>query len=159
VWLFIPAIIASSLFPAIVNAKSISIHEYKKRLIILSGFLLFIGILVALPLSLFAEPLMILLYGPAFAASATVFVIYVWAGIWTSLDIVTRFFLIAENRRILIFITSCVTAVLNILLNLYLIPKFGIAGAAWSTFISYIFLALPFMLILRLDKIKALETT
>ncbi len=158
VWLFIPAIIASSLFPAIINAKSVGVHEYKKRLIILSGFMVLSGILVALPASLLAGPLMVLLYGPAFAASATVFVIYVWTGIWASLDIVTRFFLIAENRKVLIFVTSFLTAVLNILLNLYLIPKYGIVGAAWSTFISYTLLALPFILIVRLKKIKESET-
>lgn len=154
VWLFVPAIIVSSLFPAIVNARSVGLSEYKKRLIVLSAFIIFLGILIALPLSLLAEPLMVLLYGPAFAASATVFVIYVWAGVWASLDIVARYFLIAENRRILIFVTSFATAVLNILLNLYLIPKYGIVGAAWSTFISYTFLALPFILIVRLKKLK-----
>jgi len=158
VWLFIPAIIASSLFPAIVNAKSVGVHEYKKRLIGLSGFMVLLGVLVALPLSILAEPLMVLLYGPAFTASAAVFVIYVWAGIWASLDIVTRFFLIAENRKVLIFVTSFLTAILNILLNLYLIPKYGIIGAAWSTFISYTLLALPFIFIVRLKKVKELET-
>lgn len=158
VWLFIPAIIVSSLFPAIINARTVGIYEYKKRLIILAVFMVLLGVLVALPLSLFAGPLMVLLYGPAFAASATVFVIYIWAGIWVSLDIVTRFFLIAENRKILIFVTSFTTAGLNILLNFYLIPIYGIAGAAWSTFISYTLLALPFILIVRLKKVKELET-
>ncbi|OGG85457.1 hypothetical protein A2392_00075 [Candidatus Kaiserbacteria bacterium RIFOXYB1_FULL_46_14] len=151
VWLFVPAIIASSLFPAIVNAKAIGQNEYKKRLILLAMFMVSIGVAIALPLSLFAEPLMVLLYGPAFAASATVFAVYVWAGVWASLDIVTRYFLIAENRRVLIFTTSFLTAALNVLLNFYLIPRFGIVGAAWSTFISYAILALPFILIVRLQ--------
>lgn len=157
VWLFLPAIIVASLFPAIINAKSIGPLEYKKRLIILAMFMSALGVAVALPLSLLAEPLMILLYGPAFAASATVFSIYVWAGVWASLDIVTRYFLIAENRRVLIFITSFATALLNIILNLYLIPQYGIVGAAWSTFISYALLATPFILIVRLDTIKKTE--
>ena len=154
VWLFVPAIIASSLFPAIVNARASSVQEYRKRLIVLAIFMIIIGVSVALPVSLLAEPIMVLLYGSAFAASATVFAVYVWAGIWASLDIVVRYFLIAENKRTLIFVTSFSTAVLNILLNLYLIPKYGIAGAAWSTFISYAILALPFILILTMNNVN-----
>ena len=32
---------------------------------------------------------------------------------------------------------------LNIILNLYLIPLYGINGAAWATFLSYIVISLP----------------
>ena len=158
VWLFVPAIIVSTLFPAIVNARAVGLSEYRKRLIILAAFMVFLGVLIALPLSLLAEPLMVLLYGPAFVSSAAVFAIYVWAGVWASLDVVARYFLIAENRRVLIFVSSFATAVLNILLNLYLIPKYGIVGAAWSTFISYTLLALPFILIVRLKNLRDTET-
>lgn len=151
-WLFIPAIIASSLFPAIVNAKEIGVEEYQKRLMILAGVMGALGIVIALPLSFYAGPLMTLLYGAAFAGAGAAFAVYIWAGMWASLDIVVRYFLIAENRRFLIFLSSLGTAVLNIILNFYLIPRFGIVGAAWSTFLSYAVLALPLILIVRLHR-------
>jgi Na+-driven multidrug efflux pump len=61
-----------------------------------------------------------------------------------------RYFLTAENRRFLIFISSFGTAALNIGLNLLLIPRFGIIGAAWATFISYIMLLLPIVILFRM---------
>ncbi len=159
VWLFIPAIIVSSLFPAIMNARASSIQEYKRRLLILCVLLCTFAAVVAIASSLLSKPLMRLLYGPAFLASAGVFSIYVWSGIWASLDIVVRYFLIAENKRVLIFTTSLAAAVINILLNLILIPYLGIYGAAWSTFISYMLLAFPVVLILIMQEKKLGATT
>lgn len=149
-WLFVPAIVASSLFPAIVNARKSAPNEYKKRLIILTGLLVSFGLLIAVPLTLLSGPVIQLLYGSAFLASASVLAIYVWAGVFASVDIVVRYFLITENQRVLIFLTTMGTAMVNVFLNLLFIPQFGIIGAAWSTLISYMILIVPFLLILRI---------
>src|SRR3989338_5261366 len=79
VWLFVPGIIASSLFPAIVNGKKTSIHEYKKRLLTLTIFLVAVAGIVAIFSTLIAKPLVLTLYGPAFIESANVFAIYIWS--------------------------------------------------------------------------------
>lgn len=154
IWLFVPALIASSLFPAIVNARENNPIEYKKRLVLLTGLLAIFGLLVAIPATILAEEMTLFLYGSAFIASAGVLSIYVWASVFASIDIVVRYFLIAENRRTLIFIISMGTALVNVGLNLFLIPKYGIIGAAWATLISYVLLTVPFLLILKL-KVKA----
>lgn len=155
IWLFVPALIASSLFPAIVNARENNPAEYKKRLVLLTGLLGIFGLMVAIPATILAKPVTIFLYGSAFLASAAVLSVYVWASVFASIDIVVRYFLIAENRRTLIFIISMGTAIVNVGLNFILIPKYGIMGAAWSTLISYVLLTIPFFLIL---KIKAPKT-
>jgi len=150
VWLFLPGIIASSLFPAIINAKNSSLHEYKKRLFLLIGFLITLAVAVALPFTLLANTLMTLLYGPAFIESAFVLSIYIWSGVFVSISIVLHYFLIAENLRTIIFLSSFGTMIINVLLNIYLIPIYGVSGAAWATLISYAFLILPSILILKL---------
>lgn len=149
-WLFIPAIITSSLFPAIVNAKMHSVREYRTRLLTLTIIFAIGAACIALPLSMFAEPIMLLLYGDAFAGSAIVFAVYVWVGVWAVISIVTHHFLIVENLRKSIFFFTVGTALLNTALNIVLIPAYGPAGAAWSTFISYSLLAVPLVLIYRL---------
>ena len=50
--------------------------------------------------------------------------------------------LIILKKTKLVFANTVIIAILNILLNIYLIPKYGIVGAAISTAISYILLAL-----------------
>lgn len=149
-WWFVPGIITSSLFPAIINGKLTSALEYRKRLASLSWLLIVLSILIIAPASLFAKPLMLLIYGPTFAASASVFAIYIWSGLFISLSLVGQYFLLAENRRKIIFFTSLGTMVLNVVLNIILIPPFGIVGAAWATLISYTVLTLPVLMIYRI---------
>lgn len=150
VWLFVPGIIASSLFPAILNAKKTSIYEYKKRLIFLTILLIIIAFIVAGLSTIISKTLIILLYGPDFLASAAIFSIYIWSGIFVSISVVLHYFLLAENKRKLIFLSSLGTMILNVCLNIILIPTLGITGAAWATLISYAILILPMFLILKI---------
>ncbi len=149
-WLFIPAIIASSLFPAIVNAKNISAREYRARLLTMIYVFVTLALAIALPLSLLSKPLIQLFYGAAFSGSAIVFSIYVWVSLWAVIDMVTRNFLVIENMRKTIFFMTVATALLNTGLNFILIPLFGPAGAAMSTFISYAMFSLPLIMIYRI---------
>lgn len=150
VWLFIPSVIVASLFPAIVNAKKTSVSQYRTRLLLLTACIAALSVIVVSILSSIAQPLIYLLYGAAFSASVTVFIIYTWAGVFAALGVVAHTLLITEHRRALVFLSTAGTALLNTILNLWLIPEYGIAGAAWSTLISYAVLATPLVLIYRL---------
>ncbi len=149
-WNFIPAIIVSSFFPAIVNAKKISIQTYKKRLLALIGGLASLALIVAIPTSLFSNFIIHLLYGELYYMSAPVLSIYIWSGIWFSISLVLHYFLINENRPQILFYSSLIAMVINVGLNLYLIPLYGITGAAWATFISYVIISLPVIYIFKL---------
>ncbi len=48
-----------------------------------------------------------------------------------------RYFLV-ENKQRLLFFRSVFGAVINVCLNLFFIPKWGINGAAYATVISYV---------------------
>lgn len=138
-WYFIPALIVSSLFPAIINARKSSEKEYFKRLRSLVYFLVVISILVALPITLFAKEIIFLIYGTKFAGSISILQIYIWAGIGTSLAYVTQNFLLAEKNQKAIFLSSSSAMVVNVVLNIILIPRMGMVGAALATLISYFF--------------------
>lgn len=149
-WLFLPSIIASSLFPAIVNAKKISVHEYRARLLTMLFVFVTMAIIVALPLSIFSKQIISIFYGTAFSGSAIVFAIYVWVSVWAVIDIVTRNFLLVENMRKTIFFMTVMTAIVNTILNFIFIPIWGPVGAAWSTFIAYSLFSIPSIMIWRL---------
>jgi len=154
VWYFIPAAIASSLFPAIVNSKMVSEKIYRKRLAALIATLGGLACIVALPVALLAPFIMKLLFGPAFVAGSTVLQIYIWGGLGTSLGLVANFYLVTENKRVLMLTTSLITMLANVGLNLWFIPRYGINGSAWATFISYMLLGLPLLLLLRKSKMN-----
>jgi O-antigen/teichoic acid export membrane protein len=150
VWILVPIIIISSLFPAMVNARESDPSEYKKRLTFLISFTAVIALFIAGAIAILASPLVLLLYGNDFIGSIPVIYIYVWSGVLTSLATISHFFLTAENMRKTLFFTSGSAMILNILLNIIFIPQYGITGAAWSTLISYSILILPLMLIFKI---------
>lgn len=149
-WLLLPAIIASSLFPAIVNGKNLGIDEYRTRLLTMSGVFVGLAVAVAVPFSIFSDRVINLFYGSDFSGSGIVFSIYLWVGVWVAIDIVTRHYLLVENKRKTIFFLTAGTALLNTGLNFIMIPAFGPAGAAWSTFIAYAVLACPIFMIYKM---------
>jgi O-antigen/teichoic acid export membrane protein len=138
VWYFIPAIIAQGMFPAIANAKRVNSELYLKRAQKLALTLLATTILIALPVTVLAKPLVEIVYGAKFLEAPTILSIYVWSNIGAALNLIIQQLLIIEKRHRAIAITTCAGAIVNIGLNFILIPRIGPAGAAWASMISYL---------------------
>ncbi len=137
IWYFIPAIICSSVFPAIVKAKTQNADDYYERLQQLYDFLAWGALVLALLVSLVAYPLVYGLLGPSYHASAPILVVHVWALPFVFLGVGRSQWLIAENLNPLSFWTTILGAISNILLNWLLIPSQAGLGAAIATVISY----------------------
>jgi O-antigen/teichoic acid export membrane protein len=144
VWTFIPGILLTSLAPAIVNAKLVSEDLYNRRLGKLALLFFSIAVVIALGVSLTASYIMAILFGSAFVEGVIVLKIYVWAFVGTSLGIVITQYLTTENFRRIVAVIAFFPMILNIVLNLMWIPRYGIEGSAYATLISYSLT--PFML-------------
>ena len=70
--------------------------------------------------------------------------IYIWGFVFVSLGVVSSHWLVAENLEIHALLRSFYGAILNISLNWYLIPIYGITGAAYATLITQLFVAYIF---------------
>jgi O-antigen/teichoic acid export membrane protein len=136
-WYFIPMALASSLFPAIVNYKKISEELYLSRLQKLYDLLTWIAIGIAIPVTIFAEDIIIILFKAEFLPAASVLVIYIWAGIATFLGVASSQYLITENLTKMSFYRTLMGMIANVILNYTLIPIYGITGSALATLISY----------------------
>jgi len=135
-WYFLPLVFVGSLFPAIINAQK-SLHQhYRQRVISLVLGLLFLSSTIALCMTVLAKPIVLLIYGEAFAPAIPILQMYIWAFIPISLSIALQQYLLAENAKVLLFTMSFVGAVVNIGGNILLIPSYGTAGAAIATLIS-----------------------
>jgi len=119
------------------EAKKQSEALYHQRLQRLYDLMVWLSVAVALPMTFLAGPLVVLLYGPAYAEAGTVLAIHIWASIFVFLGVASGQWFIAENRQILSFQRTLMGAVVNVLLNFILIPKFGPLGAALATVFSY----------------------
>jgi len=138
-WYFIPTIIGASVYPAILNAKKKSEVLYKKRLQILFDFSAWFAIAISLAICVTSPWIIKILYGPEYAAAASVLSVHIWSGVFVFLGIIAGKWVIAENYTKNALIRTAIGAVLNIALNYILLPKFGIMGAAVATLISYSF--------------------
>jgi O-antigen/teichoic acid export membrane protein len=136
VWYFIPILVTSSLFPAIVNAKKISEALYLQRLQRLYTFMIWMAISIAIPMTFLSDWLIVLLYGEAYRAAGQVLEIHIWAGVFVFLGVGFGRYLITENMTKIYFYRTATGAFLNIILNYFLIPFYGISGAAISTLLA-----------------------
>lgn len=152
---FIPNIILASLFPAIINAKKHSEDLYHKR--IKKLFLMLIGIstLLALATTLVSKYLILVIFGAGFLGAIPVLVIYVWSNIGAALNVLTQQILLSENLTKYISVTTFFGMATNVILNMALIPKYGIEGAAFATLISYM---IPFLSLVLFKKTRIIIT-
>lgn len=136
-WYFVPMAISTSVFPAIVNAKQTNEKLYLSRLQKLYDFLAAIALAIAIPVTLLSDFIINLLYGQAYQPAASVLTIYIWAGVATFLGVASSQYLISENLTKLAFYRTLIGMIVNVIMNLYLIPIYGINGAATATLVSY----------------------
>lgn len=136
VWYYVPVIIANSLFPAIVNAKKISLALYYSRLRRLYTLMFWSAAAIALPVSFFSEWLVTVLYGEAYSQAGKALMIHVWTGVFAFLGIASGKWFVNEGLQKYYTINNAAGAVANIALNYLLIPIYGICGAAISAVLS-----------------------
>jgi len=137
-WLLLPAIVASSLLPAIINLKKKSEKLYYSRLQNLIDVFLWVSIFVSIITAFNSELIVKLLYGVQYNKTASVLMIHIWTAVFVSIGIAIQNWFIVENMQKYLFYRSIVGAIINIILNYTLIEEYGIQGAAYSSLISII---------------------
>jgi O-antigen/teichoic acid export membrane protein len=145
-WYFIPAILISSLFPAIVNIRDHDRKKYAQRIFSLAGMLLGLSIVAGLVISLLSYYVILIVYGEQYVEGSKVLQLYVWSGIGVSLGTLINQYLITEKLAKITLYLSIIGMVINVALNLLLIPRYGINGSAFATLVSYIVGPLAVML-------------
>lgn len=135
-WYFIPTIICSSLFPAIINAKLKDDTLYKDRLQRLYNLMVVLGVVIILPVLTLSDWMINLLYGEAFQRSAGILNIHILGSVFVFLGVANQKWFISENYQAYNIICLGMGMVANIVLNVIMIPRMGIMGAAYATLIS-----------------------
>jgi len=136
-WYFIPMAISNSLFPAIINAKAQEKSIYEKRLKRLFRLLFYSALFIALPMTFASDLVVNLLYGIQFHQSGNLLMIHIWAGLFVFTGVAMNRWFLVENLQKFTMVNTTIGAIINVLLNYFLIILIGVAGAAWATLISY----------------------
>ena|SRR2546422_509471 len=132
----LPSIIGTLLFPKLVARAT---REEKWRLTAgMSGLVLVLMTGVSGIAALFARPVIRLLFGPDFLPAAPAFVLLAIAMIFYGVNNIVSSYLASMSFpwfSVLIWIAACA---LNIGLNLFWIPAYGILGASLSSLVCYV---------------------
>ncbi len=137
VWYFIPMMIAASVFPAILEAKKRDEAQYLQRLQRLYDLMVWLSVAIALPMTFLSTPIVLALFGSAYAESGPVLAVHIWASVFVFLGVASSQWFVAENQQILSLQRTLLGAVINVILNFILIPHLGPLGAAVATVVAY----------------------
>ena len=134
---FIPVTVAASLFPAILNAKKRNEQVYLNRIQGLMDLFATFAVLLTFLLIIFSSVVMVGFFGEDYRDSVPLLQWHVGSTLFVYLGVVGGKWYLSENYQKIAMCWTVIGAVINILLNLILIPKFGTIGAAVSTLVSY----------------------
>lgn len=134
---FLPAILTGSYLPAITFVKKHQPENYQAKLLQFYSVMTYIAIALTVLIAINAFWLMNLMYGKAFLGSGMILFIYSFSIYSTFLGVATSQYLTIERLLKISFYRTLIGAVVNVILNLYLIPRYGINGAAIASLISY----------------------
>jgi polysaccharide transporter, PST family len=137
IWYFIPVVVASSITPMILNARKANKTLYHQRLQIAFNSTTLLAYIISLGMSFIAAPLILHLYGPAYTEAIPILIVHIWASIFVFLGVIRGIWLITEDLTGIYLQTTILGSLVNILLNLILIPRYGGLGAAIATVIAY----------------------
>jgi len=135
-WYFIPVAIITSVFPALINARKTDHERYIKRLGNLYDLLIFICIPTAIIVSFSGNFIIHLLYSNRYEGAGAMLSIHIWSGVFVFLGSASSQYLLAESYTKIAFYRTAAGALVNILLNLWLIPKYAGIGASIATLIA-----------------------
>ena len=133
---FVFAAIIDSSRPSILEGYKISKQIFDNRMIILFSVITYLSLAQSIFMNIFAKPLVHILYGNDYAASADVLRISVWFTTFGYYGMVRNVWILAEGKQKWLVPINITGAMINIIGNYYAIPLLGARGAALISVIT-----------------------
>jgi len=137
IWLFVTVAITQSVFPSLVETRKKNRQLFLKKLQLLYNLLMKIAIVVSILTTIYADYIVISLFGSKYIESSNILVLYIWSIVFVFLSNGSWGYYLNENLEKFSTIRLIIGAIINIILNIYFIELYGLIGAAYATLISY----------------------
>jgi PST family polysaccharide transporter len=136
IWYFIPGAIVSSVAPSIYAAKEKSESLYYQRIGQLLSLMACISFAIGLPMTFLSDKIIMVMFGSGYIEAGAILAVHIWTSLFVFMGLATSPWFIAEGLNHVSLGKTLFGAILNIILNLLLIPKYAGLGAAIATIIS-----------------------
>ena len=129
----IPSMFMASVFPVLSRYHKDSTSSFTSTYGKSVKYLLYLALPMALTVTLLSRPIVNLVYGSEFSGSVIALQILIWAAAIMYVTMVQGTTIVTADRQMFSFKVCAVTAVLNVILNLIVIPKYSYIGASATT--------------------------
>lgn len=136
--LVLPALLLRAALPELTTQSTTNPTQYHHTLGLLMRNAFYLHTLIAILLCIFAKPIITLLYGDSFHEATMAFRLQILGTPFVALGVLSSAWLVLERCTGHALRRTAIGALVNIALNLLLIPRYGIAGAAAATLTSQI---------------------
>ena len=143
-WGFVISAVIDSMSPGLFGMYDVDKRNFTKRNTQLYAIVFYGSITVSCIICLFAPFLINVLYGKAYAGAITPLRIVCWFTAFSYLGVARNIWVVCEKQQRYLMYLYFLSAVINVLLNWFLIPCFGEAGAALASLVTQIATALVF---------------
>jgi PST family polysaccharide transporter len=138
IWYFIPMAIVSSVAPSITAAKQLDEAVYYGRIQKLLRVMVLVSLSIIIPVSFLASYVVVGLYGDSYAAAGPILAIHIWGAVFVFMGVAQGPWFVTEGLMKAYLNRALAGGIVNVLLNLYLIPRFGGLGAAVATLVAQV---------------------
>jgi polysaccharide transporter, PST family len=154
VWYFIPTAIVASVYPALTRVREDNRQLYLLRLQQLYLALIWCSIIFAVPITLLSGYIVNFLYGNRYAEAGPILTIHIWTAVFVFFGLGKSIYIQCESLQLFSFICTVVGALLNVVCNLMLIPRYGGLGAAFATLCAQVTAALIIPALYSRDRVN-----
>ena len=137
IWYFIPLAMMTAFVPRLAEQHSRAPAAYEADLHKVMRAIVALSALAALTMSLGARLIIATLYGPAYAAAAPILAVHAWSGLFVGLGVASSSWFVNNGMMRFGLYQAIAGAVISLGLNLFLVPRIGVIGAAWAAVGSY----------------------
>lgn len=135
---FVPMVLMSTFTPAISQAKIAGEALYRQRLLNLYRLMFAAFLVVALPVYLFSEQVITLLYGPEYQAAGYLLSLFALRLFFSNMGVGKSIFIVNESLFKYSLLTVVIGAIANIVFNYFLIPLYGTVGSIMASMFSFV---------------------
>ena len=146
-WSLIPASFANVIRPKVMEAKKSDDALYRRRLTETFSGLIYCAIPFSVMMTFIGKYVIWVLYGADYLEGTSALRIVVWYCAFSYIGTGRSIYLICENKNRFVPIFCMWGAISNAILNIVLIPRFSIDGAAYATLLTQIIanIIVPFL--------------
>lgn len=138
-WIFVPMALINSFRPTILSLRqSGQIDMYNRKLRQLYSSIIWMCIGVSLLICVMAPIIIAILYGESYKGAINTLQIMIWSEVFSMIGMARGIWILAEEKNKYVKYYLAIGVGINLVLNLVMIPIWGIEGAAIATLITQI---------------------